>query len=141
MADAPPPPYPGADQDPSYPPGDTTKQPIPPDGPGVLGYPPQPIPGYPPQAGPANLQQAQVAYPGPTGYPPQHTAGYPPQPIAGYSPQTGHPKSGYASVPTGYPPPGQGYTQQPPGYTSTNTNTTIVVTVSYISKPSLGNKI
>ena len=141
MDDAPPPPYPGADQDPSYPPGDTTKQPIPPDGPGVPGYPPQHIPGYPPQAGPANLQQAQVAYPGPTGYPPQHTAGYPPQPIAGYSPQTGHPKSGYASVPIGYPPPGQGYTQQPPGYTSTNTNTTIVVTVSYISKPSLGNKI
>ncbi|CAB4010159.1 proline-rich transmembrane 1-like [Paramuricea clavata] len=159
MADAPPPPYPGADQGPSYPPGDTTKQPIPPDGSGAPGYPPQPTPGYPPQAGPANPPQAQVAYPAPTGYPPQHTAGYPPQPTTGYPPQPtagyppqptagyppqsatgysiqqGHPgypqqgyNQGYAPAATGYHPPGQGHIQQPTGHTSTNTNTTVVVT-------------
>ena len=156
MADQPPPPYPG------HPSGDTTKHPIPPDGSVPPGYPPQPTPGYPSAAGPAYQAQPHVAYPAATGYPPQPTAGYPPQPTAGYPP---HPTAGYPPQPTagyppqagqpgypppqfaqhkgytGYPPPGQGHIQQPLGYTATNTNTTVVVTVSYISEPSFGNNI
>ncbi len=61
MAD-PPPPYPGTDQGESYPSGDTTKQPIPPDGSAAPEYPPQLTPGYPPVAG-------YISQPGQLGYP------------------------------------------------------------------------
>ena len=106
MANAPPPPYSGPNQGPSYPPADTGKQPIPPDGVQAPGYPPQPAPGYP--------SHAQAPYPG-----------YPPQPAPGYPPQ-------HAGGQPGYPPQGQGYIQQPaPSHFSTTNNTTVVVTVRH----------
>ena len=127
MAD---PSFPGSNQGQSYPLADKTKQPIPPDDLLAPGYSPQPTHDYPPAAGRPYLAQPHVAYPAATGYPPQPVADQPGYPPAQFN----------APVATGYPPPEHGHIQQPVGYTSNNnTNTTVVVNVSYISDPSLWN--
>ena len=109
MADQPPPLYPGNEKAAGNQPGGSA------------------APGYPPQmAGQAYPAPPHAAYPAATGYPPQPTAGYPPQPTAGYPPQVGQ-----LPPQQGYPPPGH-IQQQPMGYSTHNTNTTVVLTVSCI---------
>ncbi len=106
MAD-PPLPYPEADKGGSYPFGYITKQPTPPDGLVAPEHPPQAALGNPPAAGYISYDNFN-------------------QVISHYSlmPLLQH---------AGYPPPegsDHGHTEQSVGYTGSNTDTTVLVTVS-----------